>query len=266
MMARHSSTDQIGKKKESLCSEMQNRERSNKVGWRTEKGPHSPKRTRGLSRRLHRLLWESVTVTAWLGVCMERWQQMRKARPSKPPGGKGKIKENWCNYGQFVACVSKGWQKSPLHKKRDTEWSSRLKKDVVSKKTGRKINWRNVSAQAGHAVIRKTCGLLTSPANELPTPPLSSLQRPSENTLPCKLINSFFLCLEVGKVSAWVQGRGGGSQTGVWLSVLLWCSWHHTLLPQCPNAFIWLLAFAVHTTSKVTGTTGDAECVRAKLG
>lgn len=31
----------------------------------------------------------------------------------------------------------------------------------------KKSDRRNVSAQEGHAVIRKTCGPLTSPANEL---------------------------------------------------------------------------------------------------
>lgn len=46
----------------------------------------------------------------------------------------------------------------------------------------KKSDRRNVSAQEGHAVIRKTCGPLTSPANELSWQPLSPLQRPCENT------------------------------------------------------------------------------------
>lgn len=58
-------------------------------------------------------------------------------------------------------------------------------------KQKRKSDIRNVFAGPGHASIRKSSGLLTSPANELPRQPLSTLQRPSKNTLACKLINVF---------------------------------------------------------------------------
>lgn len=164
---------------------MQNRATQRKVGLQRKKGGPEP-RTEQSSQQTPTQTFLRVRHCDSMGWCLRgdgnRWEE------ANPHNAWKNIKARRWTAGslQHLQWVTRS--SAALKKKKNTLsvliYNDRqcLWKVWKQKKTSDR---RNVSAREGHAVIRKTCGPLTSPANELSWQPRSPLQRPSENTPTC---------------------------------------------------------------------------------